>query len=148
MPDIQTQETDTITKPLSTGFGINRIVVIALTSSIILGGLTGYIMASKPRGSGVVSNLPGQQPKTASQDTRTFRDFAEGTIKVKPQPKNSTQYTEGTHILEREGQVPVTLTSSVVDLSKYEGKKVKVQGETQKALQSGWLMDVGKIEEL
>jgi len=38
------------------------------------------------------------------------------------------------------------LTSSVVDLSQYEGKKVKVLGETQKAIKEGWLMDVGKVE--
>ena len=42
----------------------------------------------------------------------------------------------------------MALTSSVVDLTKYEGKKVKVFGETQKALKEGWLMDVGKVEEI
>ena len=48
----------------------------------------------------------------------------------------------------REDAVPVALTSSVVDLSKYEGKKIKVHGETQKALKEGWLMDVGKVDEI
>ncbi len=50
-------------------------------------------------------------------------------------------------MLVRDGAVPVALTSSVVDLSQYEGKKVKVYGETQKAIKEGWLMDVGKVEE-
>ena len=27
-------------------------------------------------------------------------------------------------------------------------KKVKVYGETQKAIKEGWLMDVGKVEEI
>lgn len=148
MPDIEVDQTEKIAKPLKIGSSINRVLVIVLASSVVLGGVTGYVMASKPGGSGgVAQNLPGGQPKTASQDNRTFRDFAEGTIKPKPKPKDPNQYTEGTHVLERDGQVPVTLTSSVVDLSKYEGKKVKVHGETQKALQSGWLMDVGKVEE-
>ena len=147
MPDLQTDQTETITKPLNVVSSINKILIIVLASSVVLGGIGGFVMASKSSGPGVIQNLPGQQPKAASQDNRTFRDFADGTIKIKPQPKGSNQYTEGTHTLEREGQVPVTLTSSVVDLSKYEGKKVKVYGETQKALQSGWLMDVGKVEE-
>jgi len=60
----------------------------------------------------------------------------------------SGEYSEGTHTLIREGAVPVALTSSVVDLSIYEGKKVKVFGETQKALKEGWLMDIGKVEEV
>lgn len=146
MPDIPVVE-ENIARPLNFGSSINKVLIIVLVSSIVLGVTAGFIMASKPNGPGVVQNLPGGQPKAASQDTRTFRDFAEGTIKVKPQPKNGVQYSEGTHTLERDGQVPVTLTSSVVDLSKYEGKKVKVYGETQKALQSGWLMDVGKVEQ-
>ncbi len=86
-----------------------------------------------------------EKAKVTSQDSKTFRDFAEGVIKAK---KDTADYAEGTHILERTGQDPVTITSSVVDLTKYEGKKVKVSGETQKALKSGWLMDVGKVEEL
>ena len=28
------------------------------------------------------------------------------------------------------------------------GKKVKVYGETQKAIKEGWLMDVGRVEEI
>ena len=80
--------------------------------------------------------------------TFTFRDFAEGVVKARPQPIDPSEYVEGTHILKREGEVPVALTSSVVDLSRYEGKKVKVFGETQKALKEGWLMDVGRVEEV
>ncbi|KKS13460.1 MAG: hypothetical protein UU67_C0024G0017 [Candidatus Daviesbacteria bacterium GW2011_GWB1_41_5] len=64
----------------------------------------------------------------------------------RPESKDPSEYVEGTHILVRDGAVPVALTSSVVDLSEYEGKKVKVFGETQKAIKEGWLMDVGKVE--
>jgi len=38
------------------------------------------------------------------------------------------------------------LTSSVLDLDEYVGKKVKVFGETFGSSQVGWLMDVGKVE--
>jgi len=112
--------------------------------ALVLGSLTGYILANKSS----IKNPAVAAPKTAQQDTRTFRDFAEGVIKARPQPSDPGEYVEGTHLLEREEAVPVALTSSVVDLSQYEGKKVKVFGETQKALKEGWLMDVGKVEGL
>ncbi|MBI2110586.1 hypothetical protein HYT51_02295 [Candidatus Woesearchaeota archaeon] len=96
----------------------------------------------------VSSGLTGTPAKSAQSDTRTFKDFAEGVVKARPASSDPGEYVEGTHFLQREGGVPVALTSSVVDLSKYEGKKVKVFGETQKALKEGWLMDVGKVEEV
>lgn len=126
-----------------------KLLFSIIIAAVILGTLTGYIISQK-RGAlqspGVSGNTTANV-KDPSQDTRTFKDFAQGVIKAKPQPSTG-EYTEGTHILQREGAVPVALTSSVVDLSKYEGKKVKVYGETQKALKEGWLMDVGKVEEL
>lgn len=134
-----------ITKKLLTGTSPKKLLFLTVLISLVLGSLTGYILASK---GSVKNNAGATVPKTAQQDTRTFRDFADGVIKTKPQPSDPGEYVEGTHLLEREGAVPVALTSSVVDLSQYEGKKVKVFGETQKALKEGWLMDVGKVEEL
>lgn len=128
---------------------INKIIPAILVISVVAGGITGYSLAKKSgAGAGVLSII--EKPKSAQQDTRTFKDFAEGTIKVKPKPKNPSEYTEGTHTLIREDdpQHPVALTSSVVDLSEYENKKVKIYGETQKALKEGWLMDVGRVEEI
>jgi len=125
-----------------------KLFLIVVGVALVLGSITGYIISGNSSYPGGVAELTSTTPKTASQDTRTFRDFAEGVIKLRPTPKDPTQYYEGTHTLEREGAVPVALTSSVVDLSKFEGKKVKVFGETQKALEAGWLMDVGKVEEL
>lgn len=136
---------DKITKRLFTEMSPQRLILAVVVISLLLGSLTGYILANKDRGK---TPLITGAPKTAQQDTRTFRDFAEGVIKPKPQPSDPSEYVEGTHLLERQGAVPVALTSSVVDLSKYEGKKVKVYGETQKAIKEGWLMDVGKIEEI
>lgn len=138
---------ENITKHFSNMSPIRMLIIVA-GAAILLGTVTGYILFS--RGSGADISLLGANkiPTVPQQDTRTFRDFAEGTIQARPQPKNPTEYVEGTHLLAREGAVPVALTSSVVDLSKYEGKKVKVFGETQKAIKEGWLMDVGKIEEI
>lgn len=131
-------------KLLTTASDPKKLLFLTVLISLVLGSLTGYILASKA----TVKTATVSTPKTAQQDTRTFRDFAEGVIKAKPQPSDPGEYVEGTHLLEREKAVPVALTSSVVDLALYENKKVKVFGETQKALREGWLMDVGKVEEL
>lgn len=81
------------------------------------------------------------------QDNQTFRDSAEGILE-----KNeiSSQYSQGTHKLVREGgsNQAVYLVSSVIDLDQYVGKRVKVWGETFQSTQVGWFMDVGKVEKL
>lgn len=55
---------------------------------------------------------------------------------------------EGTHHLEREGgeSQNAYLTSSVLDLSSFTGKKVEVWGQTLASKKAGWLMDVAKIK--
>lgn len=144
--DLQTRVEERLTKPLLPTENPLFLILGVIVSALILGTITGYIMSTKNGGGLKSSSLSAGTPKTAQQDTKTFKDFAEGTLKLKPIPSGG-EYTEGTHLLVREGAVPVALTSSVVDLSQYEGKQVKVFGETQKALKEGWLMDVGKVEE-
>lgn len=127
---------------------VNNVFLGILIASIILGGVTGYLLSQgtgKATSNGATASN-GKPPKSAQQDTRTFRDFASGMIQKRPVPKDSGEYVEGTHLLVRENAAQVALTSSVVDLSQYEGKKVKVFGESQKAIKEGWLMDVGKVE--
>ncbi len=141
----QTEEV-TLAKPLNLSSNLPKILVAVIVIALISGITTGFYLSNKDGSPGKVATTLGQPPKVASEDSKTFRDFAEGTMKVKATTQN--QYSEGTHTLERDGAVPVALTSSVVDLSQFEGKKVKVYGETQKALQEGWLMDVGKVEEV
>ncbi len=118
------------------------VVIVALIAGIG----TGYILAQTGGNKFAAVNLSAT-PKNPTQDTKTFRDFAEGKIQKRPAPKNPAEYVEGTHLLVRDGAVPVALTSSVVDLTQFEGKEVKVFGETQKAIEEGWLMDVGMVEE-
>ncbi len=149
MEESQTLDSNKLTKQLTSPENLGKLLLGVVIASVVLGTLTGYIISQKngalksPRtSSNITANVTNPQ-----LDTRTFKDFAEGTIKAKPQPVDGG-YTEGTHSLIREGAVPVALTSSVVDLSKFEGKKVKVFGETQKALKEGWLMDIGKVDEI
>ncbi len=150
MEEMGSINTSKLTKGFIQTDNPSKLLITVDAVSVILGLLTGYILANKKNGGsggGLTATL-GVPAKNAQSDSRTFKDFAEGTIKARPESDDPGEYVEGTHVLVREGAVPVALTSSVVDLSKYEGKKVKVFGETQKALKEGWLMDVGKVEEV
>lgn len=140
-----------ITRVLNPATSLPKALIILTIVSIVSGVTTGFILSTK-KSSGLVgsstSSRAGGIDIPAQQEQKVCRDFAEGIMKVKPMPSNSSEYTEGTHLLDRGGgQTPVTLTSSSVDLSKFEGKKVKAFGETLKALKAGWLMDVCKVEE-
>ena len=76
-------------------------------------------------------------------DTATsFKDSATGTIE-----KGSINGV-GTHILNREGGATqrASLTSSVVDLDLFVGRKVEVKGETNASKQTNWLLDVGSVK--
>lgn len=125
---------------------LNKFFVAILVLSIVLGLGAGYILAKDNKTTPVTSSAVPKNPQAAQEFNQNFSDFAEGVIQSKPTPADPNSYTEGTNILVRQGAVPVYLTSSVVDLNQYIGKKVKVFGETQKALTVGWLMDVGKVQ--
>lgn len=74
--------------------------------------------------------------------SKAFKDSATGTIE-----KGSIN-GEGTHILVREGGLSqrASLTSSVVDLDLFVGKKVEIKGETNASTKTSWLLDVGTIK--
>ena len=126
-----------------------KTAIIAVSVVVVLLGLaSGFAIA---KGSSVALG-PTQQVSNKSQvdkgtalgtnDTSTFKDTAEGTLKA------GGIDGEGQYHLERPGGPTqfVYMTSSVVDLSLVEGRKVKVWGQTQKAQHAPWLMDVGRVE--
>ncbi len=132
-------------------------VVFPVVAVILLGAGTGYVLAKMKTGQPMsLSSLKqggGQQESTASKVTEAginssedFPDEAEGML----EKNDGSVTTEGTHRLIREGgpSQTVYLTSSVVDLSQFEGKKVQVKGETFTAHTAGWLMDVGWVKEI
>lgn len=122
------------------------IVVIVVAAGV----LSGLVFSSRAKSASKAAsstlqkdqNLPPEVQKSFNQ---TFKDQAEGTIQKNDQ---LDKYAQGTHKLIRPGGESQTayLTSSVLDLDKYVGKKVKVFGETFGSSQVGWLMDVGKVE--
>lgn len=80
--------------------------------------------------------------KVYGNSGKNFKDTATGTIE-----KGSIN-GEGTHILNRAGGASqrASLTSSVVDLDLFVGRKVEVKGETNTSNKTSWLMDVGSIK--
>lgn len=116
------------------------IVVAGLVSGLILSKLSPPYQAQI--GTGKVSELGGTPAMGGLPAEKVLRDSAEGTL------ESGGIDGEGTHKLIRPGGVSQTvyLTSSLLDLEQYTGKKVKVWGETFAAKKAGWLMDVGKVE--
>jgi hypothetical protein len=113
---------------------------------LVLAGIgTGYAL-NKSINKGVTVSETGAKiiktEKVVGLLQQNFSDSAEGML------EEGGIEGEGTHHLVREGgpSQNVYLTSSVVNMNDYTGKKVKVWGETNTAQKAGWLMDVGRLE--
>lgn len=133
------------------GSGI-LLFVLAL-GVVVVGVVVGHLLATMPTAGGQTAN---QQAVVAtkdnikvgtiygSNDTTTFKDTAEG-VDTAGGIDNEGQY----HLVRPGGDSQnVYMTSSVVDLSLFLNRKIKVWGQTQKAQSAGWLMDVGRVEVL
>ena len=123
-------------------------LLIALIIAVVLGLGSGYVLSKRggvkvdtAKGP-VVSSKVSKGTVVGSSDTKTFKDVAEGILKT------GGIDGEGAYHLVRPGgdSQNVYLTSSLVDLSKFLNRKIKVWGETQQAKVAGWLMDVGRVE--
>lgn len=128
---------------------LTKFLPIAIIAVIVAVGIfTGLVLSSRSKNSQIAKGaineeqLTGEQKKSFNQ---TFRDEAEGVIESNDE---LDKYAQGTHRLIRPGGESQTayLTSTVLDLNEFAGKKVKVFGETFGSSQVGWLMDVGKVE--
>lgn len=121
--------------------------IIFLIVSILLGIGSGYLFSRSTNASQSSTGSSGGSQLAkgtveGSDDLKTFKDSAEGVL------EEGGIEGEGQYHLVRPGgeSQNVYLTSSTVDLSKYLKRKVKVNGQTQKAQTAGWLMDVGRVE--
>lgn len=109
----------------------------------LVGGFSGWALSGKVASK---TGTPSQSVETSKssgiKDTKKFPDTATGIL------KEGGIDGEGSYHLERPGgkSQNVYLTSSIVDLAKFVGKKIKVQGQTFEAQTAGWLMDVGFVE--
>lgn len=128
---------------------IHHYAAIVLVLAVLLGFGIGYI-SSKGKTVTQVSNSPssaGEVTKGSiygSNDLATFKDEATGTLQ-----KGGIEGEGQFHLVRPGGDSQnVYLTSSLVDLNLFVGKKIKVNGQTQTAKKAGWLMDVGRVEVL
>lgn len=130
---------------------MSRKIIIIFCIIGVLGVASGYALSMNNGRVGTVD--VGKATNTSSvtrgtvegtEDTKTFKDTAEGTL------EEGGKEGEGQYHLVRSGGETQTayVTSSIVDLSKYVGRKVKIWGQTQKAQKVSWLMDVGRVEVL
>lgn len=123
-------------------------VLAIFTAFLVLGVFTGFLLSQNK---GFKATVTGGEVTTLSKgtivgsdDMKTFKDKTEGILK-----KGGID-GEGAYHLVRPGgdSQNVYLTSSIVDLSLFLDRKVRVWGQTQKAKVAGWLMDVGRVEVL
>jgi len=128
----------------------NFLPVLLVVLALGLGVLSGWFFSSKKGVSnlGQTGVIPKEQITQGSEfgakDASSFKDTATGVLE-----KNGIA-GEGTHQLVREGgpSQTVYLTSSVLDLDQFAGRKIQVWGETMQAQKAGWFMDVGRIKVL
>jgi hypothetical protein len=133
---------------------MNKSTLLAIGLFIILGVGTGFIVSNFVGGSSGSStsnsesvNVGGVEVKkgdTVGSDANEFKDNAEGVL------REGGIEGEGAFHLERPGgeSQNVYLTSSVLDLTPFVGRKIKIWGQTQTAQHAGWLMDVGRLQVL
>lgn len=126
----------------------SSLLIGVIIAAVVLGIGSGYMLSQKT-GKGTFalggSNSGSDAAKgtvVGSNDTKTFKDTAEGVL------AEGGIEGEGQYHLVRPGgdSQNVYLTSSLVDLSQFVKKKIRVNGQTQKAQTAGWLMDVGRVE--
>ena len=128
-----------VTLAIGSGFWLSRLSSSGSKNSL-LSGSSGQIISSDK----IDKKEDIQAGKVYGNVQKTFSDSATGSVE-----KGSIN-GEGTHILNREGGLSqrASLTSSVLDLDLFVGRKVEVKGETNASNKTSWLMDVGSIKVL
>lgn len=155
MDTIKEMDTNTkvnLVKKLPSNFKMNALL-IGVAFLVVIGGIgTGYLLSNvgkKTDSSDSMKAATGDKQVSDNnsagvEDESAFPDNAQGVL------TEGGIDGEGTHHLDR-GLGPtkhVYLTSTVIDLESFVGKKVEVWGQTVTAQKAGWLMDVGKIKVL
>jgi hypothetical protein len=119
--------------------------VVAAFAIVILGVGSAWLISSKVisrNGNGGAPGVKVTSTGAGMLDSNTKYDTATGDL------KDGGISGQGTQHLERDGGPShyVYLTSSVVDLSGFVGKKVQVWGQTLASKKAPWLMDVAKVQ--
>jgi len=137
----------TVLKSFPKGPSKATLMMVVGAAAVVLAGVTtGWLISGRPGISGSAKEAAPGATTSATEagiaDEATFRDSAEGLL------VEGGIEGEGTHHLDRDlgEEKYVYLTSTVIDLESFVGKKIQVWGETISARKAGWLMDVGKVK--
>lgn len=116
--------------------------VVVLSGVLVAWLLSSKVIKSNSNSGKAAPGVKVTSTEAGKLDPNVKYDTASGTLKI------GGINGEGTYHLEREGGASkyVYLTSSMVDLSLFEGKTVEIWGETLASKKAGWLMDVAKIK--
>jgi hypothetical protein len=142
-------------KPLMTKMNQkkNKWMAPVLSLLVVLAGVgTGWFLSGGANAkTNTSANISSEQKDAVTQsdteagmeDTSAFEDQAPIGKLIKGGIDGEGQYH-----LERDGGPTqnVYLTSTVIDLASFEGKKIQVWGNTLSGKKAGWLMDVGKVK--
>lgn len=143
----------------SADMATKRFTVIAVAATVLLGVVSGTVLALTTRSMGPVVTETVSDP--TGQGAIPESEVKVGAVFGAPDEENSKDSTEGvlilggiqgegSHTLLRPGGASqnVYLTSSVVDLNQFQNQRVRIWGETFKGQKAGWLMDVIRLEVL
>jgi len=124
-------------------------LIFLVLGVVVLGVFSGWLLSRSKtsekgptQGAGIIEPEKIKSGSEFGSQSQAFKDTTVGTLE-----KGGVD-SEGTHKLIREGgpSQTVYLTSSVLDLDQFVGKKVQIWGETFQAQKAGWLMDVGRLK--
>lgn len=146
-PVLNSTPTAPIVRKLENKTPINKNLLLGLISLvIILAGIgTGYLISGVGKRTseiGTTGEIKVTKNEAGIADESKFSTTTDGVL------EEGGIGGEGTYHLVR-GVGPsqyAYLTSSVVDLGTFVGKKVQIWGETMSGKKAGWLIDVGKIK--
>lgn len=134
------------------GSGSKKMKTPMIALLVVMAGIgSGWLLAGNKMASTGSSSMPEIKNTVNTSDEAGVTD--ESQFKNSESPigilqEGGTPNGEGQYHLERPGgpSQNVYLTSTVIDLKSFVGKKVQIWGETLSAQKAGWLMDVGKIK--
>ncbi len=143
-----------VQQPIVRKFGnstsTNKNVMLGFISVVVvLAGIgVGYLLSGSAGGGTADTGAKTGNTVVVSKDEAGISDESKFSTTTDGVLEEGGIGGEGTHHLVR-GIGPsqyAYLTSSVVDLSSFEGKKVQIWGDTMSGKKAGWLIDVGKIK--
>ena len=144
---VSTPSTTPIVKKFDKTTSVKKNFILGLVSLIVVvsGIGTGYLLSDAGKGTaeiGTTGEIKVNKNEAGISDESKFSTTTDGVL------EEGGIGGEGTHHIVR-GVGPsqyAYLTSSMVDMDPFIGKKVKVWGETMSGKKAGWLIDVGKIK--